>query len=481
MKRRDFLKTAGLMTVGTFALHELLLGKGFTSRTMSGTLNSGKKPNIIFILADDLGYGEISCYGADNYKTPHIDKLAHGGTRFTHAYTPSLCGPSRATILTGRYGFRTGGSNQDAVGKIRPKNETLTASVLKSAGYATSMVGKWSQFKPDPSEFGFDDNMRFPGSGKYWNTQKKFKSYLLNGVDTPLQDNEYMPDVMHKHVVEFMTKHRDEPFFIHYAMSHIHSEILRTPDSKPATHDYYADNIVYMDKLVGELVAEVDRLKLRDNTILIFFSDNGAVGSYSSTATIGGKALSGCKGTMLEGGSIEPLIVNWPGVTPVGKVNDDLIDSSDFLTTFAEIAGAKVPQERVHDGRSFCPQIKGKKGNPRDWVFIQLGNNWYVREKSWKLTQDGDLFDMSKAPFEEIAVPKETTKPEAIAARKRLQDALDQLNPASGILDSGDGSGRHANKAKKNKKDKMDKSDKKVKQNKKDKKNVDAVEDKDTD
>ncbi|MEI8021928.1 MAG: sulfatase-like hydrolase/transferase, partial [Schlesneria sp.] len=130
-------------------------------------------PNIIFILADDYGTGEVGCYGADNYKTPYIDALATGGMRFTRAYTAPLCGPSRALILTGRYPFRTGATNQDATGRMSPDRETMMPKILKQAGYVTSCVGKWGQLPLGPSEFGFDDYLKFKGSGAYWNTQPK--------------------------------------------------------------------------------------------------------------------------------------------------------------------------------------------------------------------------------------------------------------------------------------------------------------------
>ena len=446
MKRRDFLKTAGVMAAGTFVLQDLLLGKTFHA----GMPLFDKKPNIIFILADDLGIGEVSCYGADNYKTPNIDKLAKEGVRYTHAYTPSLCGPSRATILTGRYLFRTGATNQDSTGQMSPAVETMMPKILKTAGYVTAAIGKWGQLPLTPDEFGFDYYLKFTGSGIYWNTQDKGKNYLVNGEERILRDNEYMPDVMHDHVVNFITKHREEPFYLYYAMAHIHAEILRTPDSAPDATDFYADNVIYMDKLVGKLVAELERLKLRENTLLVFFGDNGTAKGHADQATIGGRRLIGQKGSMLEGGSIEPLIVNWPGKVPSGKVNDDMIDSSDFVPTFAELAGAKIPQTDFVDGKSFLPQVFGKKGNPRDWVYIQLAGKWYTREAAWKLTQDGELFDMRNAPFEEILVTDDTS--DSAAARKRLQAALDQLNPGGGILDDGDGTGRHANKNKKKKK-----------------------------
>ena len=410
------------------------------------------KPNIIFILADDLGIGEVSCYNADNYKTPNIDKLAREGTRFTNAYTPSLCGPSRATILTGRYLFRTGATNQDATGLMKPSVEIMMPSILKPAGYTTAAVGKWGQLPLRPNDFGFDDYLRFNGSGAYWNTQEKARSYQINGQETPLRDKEYLPDVMHKYVVNFMTKHRNDPFYLYYSLSHVHAEILPTPDSKPDSKDIYWDNVAYMDKLVGQLMAELERLKLREKTLVVFFGDNGSAGGRADRAVVKGRRLSGEKGSMLEGGSLEPLIVNWPGVTPAGKVSRDLIDSTDFLPTFAELAGAKLPAGRVFDGRSFAPQIRGEQGQPREWVFLQLARQWYTRDANFKLTQAGELFDMSDAPWSEKPVPANTTDAAAIAARQRLQAALDQLNPAGGYLDQGDGSGRHAKNVERKKK-----------------------------
>ncbi len=445
MNRRKFIINAGMFAAGTAAVHSLVFGR----ELLSGALTAGKKPNIIFILADDYGIGEVGCYGADNYKTPNINTLARGGMRFTHAYTPSLCGPSRACIMTGRYGFHTGATNQDATGRFTPAAEAMMPSYLKTAGYASAMIGKWGQLPLAPSDFGFDEYLQFKGSGVYWNTQEKGRTYSVNGVETVLHDKDYLPDVMHRHAVDFITKHRSDPFYLYYSLSHVHGEILPTPESAADPKDVYADNITYMDKLIGRLVDVVDRLKLRDNTLIVFFGDNGTAGGKADRATIGGRRLSGQKGTMLEGGSVEPLIVNWPGVTPAGTVCHDMIDSTDFVPTFAEVAGATLPRERVLDGRSFAAQIRGTKGTPRDWAFVQLASQWYVRDAGWKLNQAGELFDMSGAPFEEKLIPVDTADANAIAVRKRLQAALDKLNPAGGILDDGDGTGRHSNKKKK--------------------------------
>jgi arylsulfatase A len=167
----------------TFFLFAFLCVLNLSSQVKKKS-NVSKKPNIIYILADDLGIGDVSCYGSDKNKTPIIDQLAEGGIRFNHSYTAPLCGPSRAMILTGRYAFRTGAVNQDMVGDIKPQEEVLIPSVLKTAGYVTSLTGKWSQFSLTPGDFGFDDYLTFQGSGDYWSTEKKkSENYIENGVN----------------------------------------------------------------------------------------------------------------------------------------------------------------------------------------------------------------------------------------------------------------------------------------------------------
>ncbi len=352
------------------------------------------------------GSGTSALYGGA-FQTPHIDALAAGGTRFEHCYATPLCGPSRATCLTGRYVFRTGmRTNTDAHNMSR--EEIMVPAVLKPAGYVTASVGKWSQVLGMPADWGFDEHLHFPASGLYWASQGR--GYQVNGAKKELRDR-YLPDVMHEFLVDFITRHKGEPFYVHYALSHMHRDILRTPDSKPGGQsdetELYADNNAYMDKLVGQLVAALDRLGLREKTLLVFVGDNGTADQGSEAATVNGRALSGKKGTMLEGGSRVPMIVNWPGTTPAGRVLKDLTDFTDFLPTFADLAGAKLPEVKL-DGHSFAAQIKGQPGTPREWAFVQLGAQWFAREQGWKLNELGELFDMSGAPFAE--------KPVAISA-----------------------------------------------------------------
>ena len=418
------------------------------------------KPNIIFILADDLGIGNVSVYGADNFKTPNIDQLAKDGLLFNHTFTAPLCGPSRALILTGRYAYRTGATNQDATAQMKPEVEVMMPKILKTAGYVTSCVGKWGQLPLGPAEFGFDDYLRFYGSGVYWEKAEKKVPYRENGEDKLLNGNQYMPDLMHNHVVNFITENKNKPFYLYYPISHVHGEIVATPDSKPDTKEplaLFSDNIDYMDKLVGKLIHSLDSLKLREKTMIIFMGDNGTAANWYMNSTINKKVLSGKKGEMKECGGLVPMLINWPGVVSPQKPTNQLIDASDFVPTLAEIAGAKLPEGIVLDGKSFAGQILGKKNTERDWIFVELGNKWYVRDNQWKLNNANELFDMSNAPFEEKKIDETNKTPESEAAFKKLSDILALLNPAGGIVDNGDGSGRHGNKAKKKKEGKEEK------------------------
>ena len=426
MDRRDFLRLLGIGTTAAL-LPELLSGRA-SAQTVPSTTSAAipattsplaRQPNIICILSDDVGLGDMGCYGGP-FKTPHIDALATGGLRFERCYSTPLCGPSRCQLLTGQYPFRTGLISNQSANAISPDKQIMIPSVLKPAGYVTASVGKWGQMCLGPKEWGFDEYLTFPGSGKYWASQG---GYTLNGKKKDLGENEYLPDVMHTFLVDFITRHREEPFFVYYPMSHIHGPILRTPDSR-AGKDFYADNITYMDKLVGKLVAELERLKLRDNTLILFLGDNGTAGPHAALATVNGQAVSGQKGTMWEGGSRVPLIANRPGQVPAGQVLPDLVDFSDLLPTFAQLAGAALPKDHTLDGHSFAAQLQGQKGQPREWIYVELAGKRYVRADRWKLTGAGELYDLKDAPFKEAPVAADATDPEATAARKHLHEVL---------------------------------------------------------
>jgi arylsulfatase A len=397
-----------------------------------------EKPNIIFILADDLGLDGVGCYGSDKYKTqtPNIDALAKTGVRFEACYASPLCGPSRCLLLTGRYAFRTGGltnmSWRPGGPGAKSKDEYPIARLLKENGYATCQTGKWRQLGETPKDWGFDEYCTDgTASGWYWK-----KNYLKNGQTVNTDKEVYCPDIVHDFAIDFINRHKDQPFFVYYATHLVHLPMERTPDSKPGTTDekaLYADNLAYMDKQVGLVVAELERLKLREKTLIVFSADNGTAAKFPTP--VGGRPLSGHKGQMLEGGSRVPLIANWKGVTPEGRVLKDLTDFSDMYPTFAEVAGAKMPKDLTFDGQSYAPQLRGQTGKPREWVYVHLGARWYVRSPGWKLTHNGELFDMKDAPFVEKPVAADTKDPEAIAGREKLRKVLDTLNPAAGKTD----------------------------------------------
>jgi arylsulfatase A len=422
------------------------------------------KPNIIFILADDLGIPALGCTGGV-YKTPHLDALAAGGMRFENCFSAPLCGPTRALLMTGRYAFRTGVRDNGLGAQATPEKDGCVALRLKEAGYATAVAGKWRQLshfttKEDGAKWGFDEFLIW-GAGtpddedapavkaakkakkaageakakgdRYWSPD-----YNLNGGLLKDADKKYGPDVLHEFVVDFIKRHQDEPFFVYYPTPLIHGPILATPDSnqpgdgskqkaKRANNSgegsHYADNIAYLDKLIGKLVAELDSLKLREQTLIVFTGDNGSV----PIGLVGGKPIDGKKGSLLEGGSRVPLIANWPGTTPAGVVRKDLVDFSDVHPTFVELAGAKPATDRKLDGHSFAPQLRGEAGQPREWVYVQLGDRRYVRGDRWKLTSNDEFFDMKEAPHRQIPVSIDTTDADALAARAKLQIALDQM------------------------------------------------------
>lgn len=399
-----------------------------------------QRPNIVFIFGDDCGIDGIGCYGSDRSKslTPHIDALAASGTRFERCYSTPLCGPSRCLLMTGRYGFRTGGLTNQSAANPSYRDEPSLAKILKQAGYATGMAGKWRQMSDTPGDWGFDEYITDPtASGYFWKS-----SYTKNGKEITTEQEIYYPDVASDFAVEFMRRHRDEPFYFYLSEHLIHGPILRTPDSKPGAdgRQLYDDNTAYLDKTVGKLVAELDKLGLRERTLIVFSNDNGTskVGyapehdPQKTTGKIGGRAMHGQKGSLLEGGSRVPLIANWKGTMPAGRVLSDLVDFSDLLPTFADLAGAKLPTDVKFDGRSFAPQLRGEKGNPRDWIFVQLGAGWYARNDGWKLNRQGQLLSMKDAPFIEAPASDQATDPAAQSARKELQAALDELNPAGG-------------------------------------------------
>jgi arylsulfatase A len=424
-------------------MHTLLRSLCLATLTTASPLHAATRPNIVFILADDLGLDGVSCYGADQHKTPAIDKLAAAGLRFETCYAAPLCGPSRCLLMTGRYAFRTGGiTNQSwrANGPgAKSADENPVAKCLKQAGYATGMAGKWRQVGETPRDWGFDEYLTDPTAGG-WYWQNKLQR---NGEEITTPDGTYAPDKVHEFAIDFLRRHKDQPFFFYYPMHHVHGPILRTPDSAAdtkAADALYQDNLRYMDKQVGAVVAELEKLGLREKTLVIFTADNGTALNFPSA--IGGRMINGKKASMLEGGSRVPFIASWPGTTPAGKVCKDILSFADPLATFVDLAGAKLPEGMKFDGRSFAPQLRGEPGQPREWAYVQLGNQWFVRNPGFKMNEQAELFDMCDAPFVEKPVAAAADTEASKAARQRLTAVLAELNPAAGKTDDNAGAKR---------------------------------------
>ena len=412
------------------------------------TAADAAKPNIIFILADDLGIDGVSCCGSDKHQTPHIDKLAASGTRFETCYAAPVCGPSRCLLMTGRYAFRTGGlGNQSwrpGAPGAKSADENPVAKLLQQAGYATGMAGKWRQVGETPRAWGFDEYITDPtASGWFWQTK-----HQKNGAEVTEAEGSYAPDVIHAFTLDFLRRNKAQPFFFYYSMHHVHGPIQKTPDTaKDGAPQLYEDNIHYMDKQVGSVVAELEKLGLREKTLVIFSADNGTALNFPNT--VRGRMLNGKKGSLLEGGSRVPFIASWPGVTPAGKVCQDMVSFADPHATFTELAGVKLPDGKKFDGHSFAPQLRGEKGTPREWAYVQLNAKWFVREPGWKMNELAELYDMSDAPFVEKPVPVAADTEASKAARQRLTAVLAELNPAGGKTDAGAPAAKKAGRNKK--------------------------------
>jgi arylsulfatase A len=413
----------------------------------AGRKEPPRKPNIVLILADDLGAESVGCYGG-HVKTPNLDALARAGVRFENCYATPYCVPSRMQFMTGRYPFRTGWTQNvwGARWRFDPKAETSFAHVLKSAGYATCVVDKWMlcyDFKDTPDnlrEAGFDEHYMW----RLWRDGKVTRGYWdaeLWKDGRALEDGKgkYGPDLFCDYLIEFMERHADRPFLAYWPMHIPHLETA-TGRNAPATPDTIGsagpggrdgvgidiqkgmgDMIAYMDALVGRVVAALDRLGIRDRTLILFTGDNGTTAGIRTR--VGDRVVVGGKGKLDEAGCRVPLIANWKGRTPAGAALDDLVDFTDFLPTLADAAGAPLPIGKVIDGRSFLPQIRGEPGRPREWVYCQLGANWFIRDLRWRLTGKDDLEDLT----DRYAPRPAGEGPEAAAARDRLQAAARRL------------------------------------------------------
>ena len=417
-----------------------------------------KSPNIILIMADDVSWECFSCYGAEDYKTPHLDKLAANGIRFNHCYSTPICTTSRVKLMTGQYNFR----NYTHFGYLDPKQKTF-AHLLKSVGYKTAIAGKWqlsglyhgapgNQDASRPVTAGFDEYCLWQvttqkggerGGERFWSPPLEQNGKFLTKEDN---HGKYGPDLMSDFLCDFMKRNKDDPFFVYYPAVLVHDPFVPTPDTigaqvrthaankQPKGKDAKKANFVamvqYLDKLVGKIVQQVDDLGQLENTIIMFTADNGT--HRSLTSRWNGQDIKGGKGTTTDMGTHVPFIASWKGKGVTGKVSDDLIDFTDFYPTLAQAAGITLGKDDPIDGVSFLPQLQGKKGTPRDWIFCHYQPYWgnfkgtqFARTQTHKLYPDGRFYK----------IPSDLKEQNKLApshpSRQTLSKVLESAPPAT--------------------------------------------------
>lgn len=404
-----------------------------------------RKPNIVLILADDLGYADLGFQGATDIPTPHLDRLAKSGVRFTNGYVSHpFCSPTRAGLMTGRYQQRFGHENnpkydpKDEISGL-PTNQTMLPQILKDAGYATGIVGKWhlgAAPKFHPMKRGFTETFCFLGGGHDYFQQElggEPREYLIpilkDGVPTPEPD--YLTDALSREAAAFVRRHKDHPFFLYLAYNTPHTPVQPGPkyfDRLKHISDErrrgYAAMVCALDEGVGQVMKALDETKLNEDTLVVFLSDNG--GPITVTACHN-TPLREAKGTVYEGGIRVPFVMRWTGRLKPGVYSQPAI-SLDFLPTFAALAGAKLPPHV--DGVNLLPFVEGKqKGAPHERLFWRAGGgvSYAVREGRYKLVRQGgqneQLFDLEADIGESKNISD--SKPEV---HKKLHAAFEEWN-----------------------------------------------------
>jgi arylsulfatase A len=407
-----------------------------------------RPPNIVLIFADDVGREVLGCYGGESYKTPNIDALAKDGRRFDHCYSMPVCHPSRVCLMTGKYPAVL---RNPKWGSFPKDQERATfASLLKKAGYSTAVAGKWqlSLMKDDlqqPARMGFDEWSVFG-----WHEGPRYHEPMIyqNGELRDDTAGKYGPDLYVDFLVDFIQRNKDRnkerPFFAYYSMALCHDvtddigkPVPHGPDGRWLSYEEMARD---MDHQVGRLVGALDRMELRDNTLILFTTDNGTAASsylrYENGkferppvfSKMAGQRIQGGKGQLTDWGTRVPLIATWPGHVPAATATDDLVDFSDFLPTLAELAQTPLAKGSTINGHSFAGSLLGNEPTPRKWAYSEgRGKRQYVRTQRYKLYSTGEFFDMDASPDEQRPLDAGELDAKQIEVRKQLQAALDSL------------------------------------------------------
>ena len=427
--------------VGLFIVSLLTAGP---SARQTPAASSPRRPNIIMFLADDIGREAFGSYGGTSYKTPNIDRLAAEGMRFTRAYVTPLCTPTRAQLLTGQYNFR----NYDYFGYLSTSDRTI-ANYLQAAGYVTAMAGKW-QFSGSfqtPHFFGFHEYLLWQLEGPdYW-TRYKNPVLTRNGEPTTSHPGKYGPDLFEDFVLDFIDRNKQRPFFVFYANPLPHDPFQPTPGTPEyASHDetsvddakYFGDMVSHLDKNVGSLMARLDALGLRENTLVLFMGDNGTAPRI--TSTMNGRAVQGDKFGSTDAGVHVPFIANWKSTITSGQVRDDLVDVSDLFSTMLEAGGSTVANIK-QDGFSLYSTLTKGTPSPRKWIFtdfyrdrtpgpdtVRTGRPFrFVQDGRFKLYADGRFFDFLNDPTEAHPLADGARSAEARAAHQTLQEVMTKM------------------------------------------------------
>ena len=414
---------------------------------------NNNRPNVILMLVDDLGYECLGANGSKTFagKTPAVDSLAESGMRFTNAFVQPNCTPTRVALMTGQLSAR----NYVHFGLLEDTNRTF-GNLFKEAGYNTAIVGKWqlggSVAENTPGHFGFDQYCLYhiPGTPKgIPDTDGIVSRYInpglvINGEGKVFSGNAYAPDICNDFAIDFIEQAAsgDAPFLLYYPMMLTHGPFDPTPDSSDfpgkggperTRFEHFQDMVTYNDKLIGKLVAQLDKLRIRDETLILFVGDNGSPGSWEFEMQDGSVITSG-KGGLVRAGIHVPLVANWPGMTPSGVVCDDLVNVTDFLPTICEAAGISLPDDFIHDGISFYQQLTGETGTPRQWIYswwsslmdkpvqpvIEVAFN-----ENFKLHKSGEFYDWRNDPDEQNPLDPNKLKGDAAKAAAMLQVVLD--------------------------------------------------------
>ncbi len=407
------------------------------------SLSSGaaKKPNIIIIVADDLGYADLGCQGAKDVKTPNIDSIAKNGVRFTDGYVSCpVCSPTRAGLMTGKYQERFGHELNPPppalTGDIGLSlNEKTIAEKLKAAGYATGMFGKWHlgmKAKYNPTRRGFDEYFGFLGGmHDYLDWAGDIPNPVVRGTNH-VSGKDYLTDTFTREAVSFIDRHKDKPFFIYLPYNAVHSPLetiarykKRFPNMKDGKRKTYLAMLAALDDGVGDVLNKLRDSGLEENTLVIWFSDNGGPTKQTTSRN---DPLRGVKGQVWEGGIRTPAMMQWKGKIPAGQVYTKPVIQLDYHATALLAAGAGKDALKDLDGVDLLPFVTGTNtGAPHEFLYWRYGKQWAIRGGHYKLThpQSGktQLFDLSNDIGEQQDLSAE--KPDVVT---KLQSAWDEWN-----------------------------------------------------